>query len=67
MVDSTQLELGLKLTLELRRRGVPVVVLATQHDALVQQGFELDARTLEEALGVTVLATSARNAGLSTR
>src|SRR5438445_1710981 len=65
VVDSTQLELGLKLTLELRRRGVPVVLLATQHDALVQQGFELDARTLEEALGVTVLATSARHAGLA--
>lgn len=64
VVDSTQLELGLKLTLELRRRGVPVVVLATQHDALVKQGFELDAHALEQALGVTVLATSARNAGL---
>ena len=62
VLDSTQLELGLRLTLELRRRGVPVVVLATQHDALVKQGFELDAHALEEALGVPVLATSARNA-----
>ena len=64
VIDATQLELGLRLTLELRRRGVPVVLIATQHDALVQQGFELDARTLEEELGVTVLATNARHAGL---
>ncbi len=64
VVDSTQLELGLRLTAELRRRGVPVVVLATQHDALVQQGHELDARSLEAALGVPVLATSARQPGL---
>jgi ferrous iron transport protein B len=46
VLDSTQLELGLRLTLELRRRGVPMVVLATQHDALVKQGFELDAHAL---------------------
>jgi ferrous iron transport protein B len=64
VVDCTQLELGLRLTLELRRRGVPVVLIATQHDALVKQGSELDARALEDALGVTVLATNARQAGL---
>lgn len=64
VIDSTQLELGLRLTLELRRRGVPVVVLATQHDALINQGFELDAATLEAKLGVPVLATSARAANV---
>jgi ferrous iron transport protein B len=61
VVDATQLELGLKLTLELRRHGAPLVVLATQHDALVKQGFELDTATLEQKLGVPVLATSARS------
>lgn len=64
VLDATQLELGLRLTLELRRRGVPVVVFATQHDALVKQGFELDARALGEALGVPVLATSAKASDL---
>lgn len=62
VIDATQLELGLRLTLELRRRRAPLVVLATQHDALVKQGFELDTATLEEKLGVPVLATSARSA-----
>ena len=38
VLDATQLELSLRLTLELRRLGVPMVVLATQHDALVKQG-----------------------------
>lgn len=61
VLDSTQLALGLRLTLELRRRGVPLVVLATQHDALVEQGRELDTGALEEALGVPVIATSARD------
>lgn len=65
VLDATQLQLGLRLTLELRRRGVPVVLLATQHDALVKQGFELDARALAEALGVAVLATSARQANVA--
>ena len=64
VLDATQLELGLKLTLELRRRGVPVLVLATQHDALLKQGYELDAPALQEALGVDVLATSARTQGV---
>lgn len=64
VVDSTQLALGLRLTLELRRRGMPLVVLATQHDALVAQGFELDAAALSQTLGVPVVATSVRDAGL---
>ena len=64
VLDTTQLELSLRLTLELRRRGVPMVVLATQHDALVKQGSQLDAPALQEALGVPVLAISAREPGV---
>lgn len=67
VLDATQLELGLRLTLELRRRGLPLVVLATQHDALIAQGFELDAAGLSEALGVPVVATSAREATVRAR
>ncbi len=67
VLDATQLELGLRLTLELRRRGLPLLVLATQHDALIAQGFELDATGLSEALGVPVVATSAREATVRAR
>lgn len=67
VVDSTQLALGLRLTLELRRRGLPLVIIATQHDALIAQGFELDADALSQALGVPVIATSVRDATLVVR
>ncbi|MDP3238162.1 MAG: ferrous iron transporter B [Myxococcales bacterium] len=67
VLDATQLALGLRLTLELRRRGLPLVVLATQHDALIAQGFELDAAGLSEALGVPVVATSAREVTVRAR
>ncbi len=64
MLDCTQLELGLRLTNELRRRGAPLVVLATQHDVLVSQGSELDAAALSAALGVEVLVLSVREPGV---
>ena len=67
VLDSTHLAMGLRLTLELRRRGVPLVVLATQEDVLEAHGTELDAKALSEALGVPVLALSARAAGVKLR
>jgi ferrous iron transport protein B len=67
VVDATQLGASLRLTLELRRRGVPLVLLATQHDELVRQGAELDAASLAEALGVPVLSVSARERGVRGR
>lgn len=60
VLDSTQLGVGLRLTLELRRRGVPLIVLASQHDELVKQGVSIDAAQLSLALGVPVVTVSAR-------
>jgi ferrous iron transport protein B len=67
VLDCTQLELGLRLTSELRRRGAPLVVLATQHDALLRRGYQLDARALADAVGVPVLALSVREPGVRQR
>lgn len=67
VLDSNQLELGLRLTGELLRRRVPLVLLATQRDALVKRGFELDVATLAEAVGVKVLCLSARDPGVQQR
>ena len=67
VLDSTQLMAGLRLTAELRRRGTPMVVLATQHDELLKQGAELDAEGLADALGVPVLRLSAREPGVRGR
>ncbi|MFZ5441691.1 MAG: ferrous iron transporter B [Myxococcota bacterium] len=64
VIDCTQLELGLRLTNELKGRGTPLVVLATQHDALRRKGFELDAAALRDALGVEVLCCSVREPGV---
>jgi ferrous iron transport protein B len=61
VLDATHLAMGLRLTLELRRRGSPMVVLATQHDELMRRGSMLDAKALSAALGVPVLAVSARS------
>lgn len=65
VLDATHLALGLKLTLELRRRGVPLAVLVTQHDMLEQQGSTVDAAALSAALGVPVLTCSARRRGVA--
>ena len=67
VLDATHLALGLRLTLELRRRGVPLVVLATQHDVLRAHGAELDEKALADALGVPVLTLSARETGVKQR
>ena len=67
VLDATHLALGLKLTLELRRRGVPLAVLVTQHDVLEKQGSSVDAVALAAELGVPVLATSAREKGAGHR
>lgn len=64
VLDCTQLELGLRLTAELLHRGQPLVVLATQHDALRRKGFELDGAALSAALGVEVLVLSVRDPGV---
>jgi ferrous iron transport protein B len=60
VVDATQLALGLRLTRELVRRPEPLLVVATQHDVLHAEGRTLDAAALSRALGVPVLAVSAR-------
>ncbi len=64
VLDATQLIPSLRLTRELLVRKQPLVVLATQHDLLQAQGSDLDTAALSEALGVPVLAISAREKGL---
>jgi ferrous iron transport protein B len=67
VVDATHLALGLKLTEELRRRGVPLAVLVTQQDVLEAEGSTVDASVLAAELGVPVLTTSAQEKGAAAR
>ncbi len=60
VIDSTQLALGLRLTRELTRANLPLLVVATQRDVLEAEGRTLDAALLEKAIGVPVVWVSAR-------
>jgi ferrous iron transport protein B len=67
VLDASQLANGLRMTLELRRRGEPMVILATQQDVLEAHGEALDGKALSEALGVPVLVLSARESEIAHR
>lgn len=64
VVDGTQLALGLRLTKELLRLPLPLVVVATQRDILEAEGQSLDVDALGKALAangeVAVVAVSSR-------
>ncbi|HRG99319.1 MAG TPA: ferrous iron transporter B [Polyangiaceae bacterium] len=62
VLDSTQLALGLRLTRELAAARWPLYLVVTQVDALEGDGRRLDAKRLEDELGVAVLGVSARRA-----
>jgi ferrous iron transport protein B len=59
VVDSTNLRLNLRLVLELRDLGVPLVVALNMNDLAERRGFRLDRARLEQELGVPVVATVA--------
>jgi ferrous iron transport protein B len=67
VIDATQLVLGLRLTRDILARRWPTVVLVTQRDVLEDSGAKLDAKILEEELGVRVIAVSARDADVRAR
>jgi len=59
VVDATNLRLNLRLVLELRQLGVPMVVALNMSDLARGRGFELDRARLEQELGVPVVETVA--------
>jgi ferrous iron transport protein B len=62
VIDATQLALGLRLTREIVRLGLPLVVVVSQRDVLEAHGRALDSAVLTRTLGVPVIAVSAREA-----
>ncbi len=67
VVDSTQLALGLRLTRELVRAKLAVVVAATQRDVLQAEGRTLDAPALARAIGIPVVHVNARDSATTRR
>jgi ferrous iron transport protein B len=63
VVDATNLRLNLRLVLELKRLGVPMIVALNMSDVAEQRGYSLDRAALERALGVPVVPTVAVRPG----
>jgi len=63
VVDATNLKLNLRLALELRDLGVPMVVALNMSDLARGRGFQIDRARLEQELGVPVVETVAVEQG----
>src|SRR5215469_6904317 len=63
VVDATNLRLNLRLVLELKSLGRPMIVALNMSDVAEQRGYRLDRAALERALGVQVIPTVAVRAG----
>jgi len=57
VVDATNLERNLNLTLQLLERGIPVIVALNIWDDTQHRGINIDVNKLEELLGVPVVPT----------
>ncbi|UCD55865.1 MAG: ferrous iron transporter B [Candidatus Omnitrophota bacterium] len=57
IVDATNLERNLYLTLELLERDIPVIVALNMWDDTKHKGIEIDVKKLEKILGVPVIPT----------
>lgn len=65
VIDATNLERHLNLTLQLLARGKPMIIALNFWDETKHHGIEIDVKKLEEILGVPVVCTSAvRGEGL---
>jgi ferrous iron transport protein B len=63
VVDATNLRLNLRLALELRELGIPMIVALNMSDLARDRGFRLDRERLEAELGVPVVETVAIREG----
>jgi ferrous iron transport protein B len=59
VVDATNLERNLYLTVQLLELGIPVVMALNIHDEAEAKGYRIDVRAMEERLGIRVIPTSA--------
>lgn len=59
VVDATNLERNLYLTVQLMELGIPVVIALNIYDEAEKKGYRIDIRAIEEMLGVKVIPTVA--------
>ena len=60
VVDATNLERNLYLTTQLMEFNKPILVLLNMMDIVEKRGLNIDTKSLEEKLGVSILAISAK-------
>src|SRR6185295_5897449 len=63
VVDATNLRLNLRLVLDLKRLGRPMIVALNMSDLARSRGYRIDRVALERALGVPVVETVAVQPG----
>jgi ferrous iron transport protein B len=63
VVDATNLRLNLRLVLELKRIGRPMLVALNMSDVAQQRGYRVNRQVLQKALGVPVVETVAVRPG----
>ncbi|MCH1923404.1 Fe(2+) transporter permease subunit FeoB [Shewanella sp. C32] len=61
MVDATNIERHLFLTVQLRELGIPMVVVLNKIDAALKRGVTVDTEAMAEALGCPVIAVTSRD------
>ena len=59
VIDATNLERNLNLTLQILEKGLPTVVALNLWDAAIHRGIEIDVNALERELNVPVVSTVA--------
>lgn len=63
LVDATNIERHLYLTVQLRELGIPMVVVLNKIDAAKKHGIEIDAAKLSLTLGCPVVSVCSRDEG----
>jgi len=61
LVDATNIERHLYLTVQLRELGIPLVVVLNKIDAAIDRGIHIDVAQMSEALGCPVVAVCSRD------
>ena len=65
VVDATNLERNLYLTMQLLELGLPVVMALNMSDEAEAKGYQIDRKRMERQLGIAVIPTAAtRNRGI---
>ncbi len=59
VIDATNLERNLNLTLQLLKKNIPMIIALNLWDEAKHTGIEIDVKKLEEILGVSVIPTVA--------